>query len=183
MAASSITCCASSPQTEARQACPRKWGRASTRYRSENEKGGLPLGKAALFPLGTVKLWRIRASADQAAFCGATLRRRRSAAAARPNRTIIGGAGTSVPLDVLVLVELLVLEEVELEEEVEDEVELEDDVELLVLDVISPEVEELVLLLVETSPEVEELVLLDTSPEVDELVLLETLPDVEVVLD
>ena len=177
MAASSITYCASSLRTEALSARPRKWGRAPTGYRSEYEKGGLPIGKAALFLSGNAELRRIRASADQAAFCGATLRRRRSAAAARPNSTIIGGAGTSVPLDELVLVELLVLEEVELDEEVED------DVELLVLDVISPEVEELVLLLVETSPEVEELVLLDTSPEVDELVLLETLPDVEVVLD
>lgn len=45
--------------------------------------------------------------ADQAARFGATLRRRSSAAAARPNSAIIGGAGTSVPL--VVLVELLVL--------------------------------------------------------------------------
>jgi len=100
----------------------------------------------------------------------ASLRRRSTAAAARPNSAIIGGAGTSVPLvepDVLELVELelLVLEELEVLEL--DEVELE--VEELVLEVMFPEVE----VLVETSPEVEVEVLDETSPEL----LLETSPD------
>ena len=92
----------------------------------------------------------------------ASLRRRSTAAAARPNSAIIGGAGTSVPLvepDVLELVELelLVLEELEVLEL--DEVELE--VEELVLEVMFPEVE----VLVETSPELLlETCLLYTSP-------------------
>lgn len=48
--------------------------------------------------------------ADQAAaFFGAILRRRSRAAAARPNRTIIGGAGTSMPLVEVVLLFVLVL--------------------------------------------------------------------------
>jgi hypothetical protein len=50
-----------------------------------------------------------RSAPDQPAVFGATLRRRSRAAAASPNSTIIGGAGTSVPLVVLVLVELFVL--------------------------------------------------------------------------
>lgn len=96
-------------------------------------------------------------------------RRPKTAAAARPNSTIIGGAGTSWPPDVLLLDEVddeelleveledevLLLEEpllledpvevpvdVPVEDELDDEDELdedEDDDELLVLLVMSPE--------------------------------------------
>ena len=100
------------------------------------------------------------------------------AAAAIPNRIIIGGAGTSVPL--LVLLEVLELELVELLEEVELEVlELVDELlELLVLDDTSP-LEELDVLVtspleLELEEDEEELELdeeleleLETSPEVD----------------
>ncbi|MBS0481863.1 MAG: hypothetical protein JSR96_06850, partial [Proteobacteria bacterium] len=81
------------------------------------------------------------------------LRRLAMAAAAAPNNTSIGGAGTSVPLDdpddveppELVELELDVDEDVELDEEVELDVELELDDEVLVELVTLPdEVEVLV---------------------------------------
>ena len=67
-------------------------------------------------------------------------RRPRIAAAAAPNRIVIGGAGTGVPLVVPPLVdeELLLDELEELDELLEDELELLP--EELVLDVRTPEV-------------------------------------------
>lgn len=106
-------------------------------------------------------------------------RRPTIAAAAAPNRTSIGGAGTSVggPPEVLVEVEVEPPVEVEdeldddVEEEVDDEVELEVEVELLVDD--DDEVDEDVLLEVETLPE-----LVEVELEVETLPLLvETLPE------
>lgn len=81
-------------------------------------------------------------------------------AAAAPNSSSIGGAGTSVPLEVLVLL-----------------------VEVLVSLPVLVEVDELELVEVEelTLPEVELLVDEETLPEVDDDVLVEdeTLPEVE----
>lgn len=99
----------------------------------------------------------------------ASLRRPITAAAAAPNKSSIGGAGTSLPL----------LDEVVVEPPVEDEVELEVD------ELVDDEVEELVLEEVElevlTLPDDEELVdeLVLTLPDDEELVdeLVETLPD------
>lgn len=125
------------------------------------------------------------------------LRRPRMAAAARPNRIVIGGAGTSVPLlvapDVIPELPLVLPEveedvevEVELDVDVEDDVEVEDDVleEVEVDDeLVTAPVEVLTFpdevdtapVLVETAP-VEE----DTSPEDDTApVEDETLPDEE----
>ena len=89
-------------------------------------------------------------------------------ATAAPNRSSIGGAGTSVPLDVLVVLVLPVLVLpvlVEVDELVEPELEVDelDDVDELTL------------------PEVELLVEVETLPEVDDEVLVEddTLPEVE----
>jgi hypothetical protein len=105
----------------------------------------------------------------------ASLRRPITAAAAAPNKSSIGGAGTSLPLLDEVVVEPPV------DEEVEDEVELEVD------ELVDEDVEELVLEEVEldvlTLPDDEELVdeLVETLPEDDELVdeLVETLPEDE----
>ncbi len=107
----------------------------------------------------------------------AALRARRlrlsTAAAAAPNRIIIGGAGTSwPPFDVLVLVEPPVLVDDELEVDEDELVEVDDEVELD--EVTLPEVEELVEVEVDelTLPEVEEedddVTLPDDEDEVDE---------------
>lgn len=101
------------------------------------------------------------------------------AAAAAPNSTSIGGAGTSVggPPEVLVEVEVEPPVEVEVDDEVEDEVDdeveldVELEVELLVED--DEDVDEEVLLEVETLPELVEVELeVETFPE-----LVETLPE------
>lgn len=102
----------------------------------------------------------------------AALRARRlrlsTAAAAAPNRSIIGGAGTSwPPFDVLVLVDPPVLVDVELEVDEDELVEVDDEVELD--EVTLPEVEELV------EVEVDELTLPEVEDEDDEV----TLPDDE----
>jgi hypothetical protein len=90
------------------------------------------------------------------------LRRPSTAAAAAPNRIIIGGAGTGVPL----LEPCQPLEpEVLDDDELLDDVLLELEVEVEVLLVMLPEVD----VLVDTLPEVEELVEVDTLPELDVL--------------
>ena len=105
-------------------------------------------------------------------------------AAAAPNSSSIGGAGTSVPLEVLVLVLVLELGSppvlVEVDELVEPEELVEPDeltlpeVELLVDDETLPEVDDELLVEDDTLPEVEDDE--ETLPELDE----ETLPDEEV---
>ena len=95
----------------------------------------------------------------QSAFSCFFLRRPSTAAAAAPNRIIIGGAGTGVPLlDPCHPLEPEVEDEDELlvEDEVLDDVLLEVDDEVEVLLVMLPELE----VLVDTLPELE--VLLDT---------------------
>jgi hypothetical protein len=107
---------------------------------------------------------------DQVAGLSFFLRRPSTAAAAAPNRIIIGGAGTGVPL--LEPCHPLEVDELPL---VDDDVELlvDEDVELLL------EVEDELDVLLVMLPELD--VLVDTSPELDEVVVLEIMPlEVEV---